>query len=348
MSADEKTAPEADTPGDPPAPVSRTFVSTERFGGIDPKPIQMLEEAGVECVFNPHKRLLAEEDMKELIAGCDTVIGGAEPLSEAVMDCAPGLRFISRCSVGLDSVDLLAARRRGIPVSYVAGANAQAVTELTVSHVLSLLRGVPQADASLRSGTWVRVMGRSLEELTVGIVGLGRIGGRVARHLAAFGARIIANDLAPNLIAGEEIGIEWVDKERLFREADVVCLHVPATPLTRGMIGSETLAGMKPDAIVINTARGGLIDEAALADALRSGKLGGAALDVFEKEPYEGELTGIDNCILTCHMGASSRASRLRMEIQAAENLVCFLRGEPVPGLVPEEEYELQAMERES
>ncbi len=341
MSADGKTAPGAESTA------SRTFVSTERFGGIDPKPIRMLEEAGVECLFNPHKRLLAEEEMKELIAGCDAVIGGAEPISEAVMDCAPDLRFISRCSVGLDSVDLLAARRRGIPVSYVAGANAQAVTELTVGHVLSLLRGVHKADASLRGGTWIRVMGRSLEELTVGIVGLGRIGRRVARHLAAFGARIIANDIAPDLAAGEEIGVEWVDKERLFRDSDVVSLNVPATPLTRGMIGAETLVGMKPDAILVNTARGGLIDEAALADALRSGRLGGAALDVFEKEPYQGELTEIDNCILTCHMGASSRASRLRMEVQAAENLICFLRGEPVPGLVPEEEYELQAMERE-
>ncbi|HJP14893.1 MAG: phosphoglycerate dehydrogenase [Nitrospinota bacterium] len=328
----------------PDQPITRTLISPERFGQIDPFPVRMLEESGVECVFNPHGRLLNETDMKELITGCDSIIGGAEPISAAVMDCAPELRFISRCSVGLDSVDLLVARQRGIPVSYVAGANAVAVTELTVGHVLSLIRGVKESDTSLRDGAWVRVMGRSLDELTVGIIGVGRIGKLVAGHLAAFGAKIIANDLVPDEAIGEELGIEWIEKERLFREADVVCLHVPVTPLTRNVVSREALATMKPDAVLINTARGGLIDEGALAEALRSGRLGGAALDVFEREPYEGELTQIENCILTCHMGASSRSSRLRMEIQAAENLLCFLKGEPVPLLVPDSEYDLQAL----
>ncbi len=325
-------------------PTVQLMISTERFGHVDPEPVRMLEMAGLKIVRNPHGRLLDESEMKALIRGCDVAISGAEPMSAAVMDASPGLRFISRCSVGLDSVDLLAARERGIPVAYVPGANAQAVTELTISHILTLLRGVPKADASLRRGTWIRVMGRSLEELTIGIIGVGRIGKRVARHLSGFGARIIANDLEPDEAFGAEIGIEWVEKEKLFREADVVCLHVPRTPLTLGMVGREELAGMKNDAILINTARGGLIDEAALADALRSGQLGGAGLDVYDQEPYEGELTTLDNCILTCHMGANTLSSRLRMEIQAAENLICFLKGEPVPRLVPEVEYEIQAM----
>lgn len=338
----------ANTPPGADQPIARTLISPERFGQIDPLPVTMLEEAGVECVFNPYGRILIESDMKELISGCDSVIGGAEPITAAVMECAPELRFISRCSVGLDSVDLLEARKRGIPVSYVPGANAQAVTELTVSHVLTLLRGVKEADSSLRAGKWIRVMGRSLEELTVGIIGIGRIGRRVARHLSAFGAKIIANDLKPDTAFGEELGIEWVEKERLFKEADVVCLHVPVTPLSRYVVNRESMATMKPDAILINTARGGLVDEAALAEALRAGKLGGAALDVFEREPYDGELTGIENCILTCHMGASSRSSRLRMEIQAAENLICFLKGEPVPRLVPDAEYDLQAMDADT
>ena len=342
MSAQNPTPPGADQP------LSRTLISSERFGQIDPLPVRMLEEAGVELVRNPYGRLLDESDMKELIAGCDSVIGGAEPLTAAVMDSSPELRFISRCSVGLDSVDLLAARKRGIPVSYVPGTNTGAVTELTVSHVLSLLRGVKESDTSLRGGTWKRVMGRSLEELIVGIIGVGRIGKRVARHLAAFGAKIIANDIDPDKAFGEELGIEWVEKDRLFREADVICLHVPATPLTRGMVGRGALASMKAETILINTARGGLIDEAALAEALRSGKLGGAALDVFEREPYAGELTEIDNCILTCHMGANSRSSRMRMETQAVENLLCFLKGEPVPRLVPDSEYDIQAMDNHS
>lgn len=320
------------------------MISTERFGHVDPKPVQMLEALGVKFVRNPHGRILKEQEMMDLIQGCDVVISGAEPMTAAVMDCAPDLRFISRCSVGLDSVDLLAARERGIPVSYVPGANAQAVTELTISHILTLLRGVPKADASLRAGRWIRVMGRSLEELTIGIIGIGRIGKRVARHLTAFGAKIIANDLDPDEAFGTELGLEWVEKERLFKEADVICLHVPRTPTTLGLVGSKELEMMKNDAILINTARGGLIDETALADALRSGQLGGAGLDVYDQEPYEGELTKLDNCVLTCHMGANTLSSRLRMEIQAAENLICFLKGESVPRLVPDAEYEIQAM----
>ncbi len=320
------------------------MISTERFGHVDPEPVRMLEEAGLKFVRNPHGRILKESEMIELIRGCDVSISGAEPFSAAVMDASPGLRFISRCSVGLDSVDLLAARERGIPVSYVPGANAQAVTELTISHILTLLRGVPKADASLRGGTWLRVMGRSLEELTIGIIGIGQIGKRVARHLTGFGAKIIANDLEPDKAFAAGIGLEWVEKETLFSQADVICLHVPRTPTTLGLVGREELAMMKNDAILINTARGGLIDEAALADALRSGQLGGAGIDVYDQEPYEGELTQIENCVLTCHMGASTKSSRLRMEIQAAENLISFLKGEPVPRLVPNAEYEIQAM----
>ena len=323
---------------------AQLMISTERFGQVDPEPVRMLEEAGLRFVRNPHGRILKEAEMMELIQGCDAAISGAEPMTAAVMDASPGLRFISRCSVGLDSCDLLAARERGIPVSYVPGANAQAVTELTISHILTLLRGVPEADASLRSGHWLRVMGRSLEELTVGIIGIGRIGKRVARHLTAFGAKIIANDLEPDEAFAAEIGLEWVEKETLFERSDVICLHVPRTLTTLGLVGRSQLAAMKNDAILINTARGGLIDEAALADALRSGEIGGAGIDVFDQEPYAGELTTLDNCILTCHMGASTKSSRLRMEIQAAENLICFLKGEPVPRLVPDAEYDIQAM----
>jgi D-3-phosphoglycerate dehydrogenase len=323
-------------------PVAVCMVSPEQWGDVNPLSRTMLEEAGVKIVRNTKRRLLVEPEMKELIKGCDVAISGAEPMPAAVMDCAPKLRFVARCAVGLDSIDLMAARERGIGVSYVPGANAQAVAELTISHILTLIRGVQRGDALLRKGEWFRVMGRSLEELTVGIIGIGKIGKRVARHLMGFGARIIANDLAPDEDFGAIHRIEWASKERLYREADVICLHVPKAPSTLNLIGREQLAMMKDGAFLINTARGGLIDEAALAEALTSGKLGGAGLDVFSEEPYRGPLAGIENIIMTCHMGANTRSSRARMEIQAAECLIAYLRGDPVPNIVPDSEYELQ------
>jgi D-3-phosphoglycerate dehydrogenase len=321
----------------------RAMVSPEQWGDVDPISRTMLEDEGIELIRNTRRRLLVEHEVIELIEGCDVAISGAEPMTRAVIEAAPNLRFISKASVGLDSTDLLFARERGIPVSYVGGANAQAVTELTVSHILTLIRGVQRADATLRRGEWFRVMGRSMEELTIGIIGVGRIGGRVARLLSIMGARIIANDIAPNEELGAEIGIEWVEKEELFERADVICLHVPKAPSTLGLISRSAIALMKDGAIVINTARGGLIDEPALAEALRRGKIAGAGLDCFSEEPYRGDLAGLDNVIMTCHMGANTRSSRARMELWAAENLLCFLRGDPIPGLVPESEYELQA-----
>ncbi len=319
------------------------MVSPEQWGDVDPLSRTILEEAGIKIIRNTKRRLLVESEMKALIKGCDVAISGAEPMPASVMDEAPGLRFVARAAVGLDSIDLNAARARGIGVSYVPGANAQAVTELTISHILTLIRGVQQGDATLRKGEWLRVMGRSLEELTIGIIGIGRIGKRVARHLSAFGARIIANDLAPDEDFGALYRVEWVSKDRLFKEADVVCLHVPKAPSTINIVGARELAMMKDGAFLINTARGGLIDEAALIEALKSGKLGGAGLDVFSEEPYRGPLAEIENIILTCHMGANTRSSRARMEIQAAECLIAYLRGEPIPNIVPDSEYELQA-----
>jgi D-3-phosphoglycerate dehydrogenase / 2-oxoglutarate reductase len=318
------------------------MVSPEQWGDVDPRSRTMLEEAGIAFVRNTQRRLLVESEMKELIKGCNVAISGAEPMTAAVMDEAPGLKFVARCAVGLDSIDLMAARERGIGVSYVPGANAQAVAELTISHILTLLRGVQRGDALLRKGEWFRVMGRNLDELTIGIIGVGKIGKRVARHLSAFGARIIANDIAPDEDFGAPLRIDWVSKDRLFKDADVVCLHVPKAPSTLNLVGREQLAMMKDDAFLINTARGGLIDEAALADALRAGRIAGAGLDVFGEEPYRGELAGLENVLLTCHMGANTRSSRARMEIQAAECLIAYLRGEPVPNLVPDSEYELQ------
>ena len=296
------------------------MVSPEQWGACNPLSWTMLEDAGVKLVRNDKKRLLVEDEMKELIKGCDVAICGAEPMTAEVMDQAPELRFIARCAVGLDSIDLNAARERNIGVSYVPGANADTVAELTLTHILMLIRGVQKGDALMRQGKWFRVLGRSLEELTVGIIGMGRIGRRTAKLLSAFGANIIANDIDPDESINSYLHVEWVSKSRLLKEADIVCLHVPKTPATIDIINQEELNLMKNDAFLVNTARGGLINEKALFNALNKNQIAGAGLDVYNEETYlGGPLSKLENIIMKCHMGANSKVSRARMEIQAAE-----------------------------
>ena len=321
--------------------MTRVLITAVPFGEVDRGCLDLLEEAGVDCVRNPHGRRLTESELASLVPGVDAVIAGTEPITRTVIGAARRLRLISRVGVGLDSVDLAAAREHGVAVAYTPEAPADAVAELTIGLALSLLRGVHRANAAVRGGGWTRLPGRRLGAVTVGVIGVGRIGRRVVRLLSAFGARILANDPVRTPLAGL---VEWVDKPTLFRESDLVTLHVPLTPSTLGLVGRGQLATMRPGAFLVNTCRGGVVDEAALADALRSGRLAGAAVDTFVDEPYHGELVGVDTCLITAHMGSMAVDCRRRMEHGAARNVVAFLRGEPLDEPVPESEYEVQAM----
>jgi D-3-phosphoglycerate dehydrogenase len=206
-----------------------------------------------------------------------------------------------------------------------------------------LLRSIHVANSQLHAGNWQRHFGRRIAEVTVGIIGTGRIGARVLRRLSAFGSpRVLVNDLTPNPKLVPELKLEWVGKEEIFRNADLISLHLPMTPQTKNMIRREHLMMMKPDALIINTSRGGIINEKDLADVLKAGHLGGAAIDVFEHEPYRGELAGIERCLLTAHMGSMSVDCRTRMEIEATEEAVRYLTGKPLTGVVPPSEYEVQ------
>jgi D-3-phosphoglycerate dehydrogenase len=214
--------------------------------------------------------------------------------------------------------------------------------------MLSLLRHTQVANLAMHRGEWQRQMGRRIPEVTIGIIGTGRIGSRVLRRLVPFGSpRILANDLEPQSNLVPELKVEWVDKETIYREADVISLHLPMTKHTRNMIRREHLMMMKPDALLINTARGGIINEADLFEVMLNDHLGGAAIDVFQEEPYEGQLKDIDRCLLTCHMGSMSVDCRSRMEIEATQEVVRFLRGLPLESCVPIEEYTAQEMQNE-
>ncbi len=323
--------------------MTKALVTTVPFGATNRLPIELLEAAGIDYLINPLGRKLTEDELAGMVADFDVLIAGTETISDKVMHNGSRLRLISRVGIGLDSVDLLAARRRGVAVSYTPDAPAPAVAELSICLVLSLLRGVHIANAELHRGVWHRYFGRRVSEVTFGIVGAGRIGGRVLRFLAGLGAtQILVNDIDPGRLAIPGVELAWVSKDELFRQADVISLHVPLTAQTKNLIRSEQLRAMKSDALLINTSRGGIVNENDLAATLEGGHLGGAAIDVFEQEPYAGDLARIDRCLLTSHIGSMSVDCRSRMEIEATEEAVRFLTGQALRRAVPEAEYDVQ------
>ena len=235
--------------------------------------------------------------------------------------------MISRVGIGLDSVELEYCRDRGIAVTYTPEAPSDGVAELALANILNLLRHIHASDRSVREGAWNRLMGRLVREITVGIIGVGRIGTRVIKLLEPFKPRILATDTDPNVCGRKLPNAEWCGPDELLTNADLITLHIPLNEDNRHFINRQRIGVMQTGTLLINTSRGPVVDEAALTDALLQRHLGGAALDVFEKEPYEGLLTGMDNVVLTAHLGSSANESRYRMELGAAEDCIRVLQG---------------------
>jgi len=269
----------------------KVLITTVPFADKNHLPIDLLVNAEVEYLINPLNKKLTEDDLVEMISDFDIVIAGTEPITKKVMDAATNLKMISRVGIGLDSVDLLEAEKRGIVVSYTPDAPAPAVAELTMGLMLTLLRSVQLSNMEMHNGKWHRFFGRRLSEITIGIIGIGRIGTGVLQHLQGFGSpKILVNDINPNSNLNQQFNIEWVDKKTIYRQADIISIHTPLTAQTKNMIRKEQLLSMKEDAAIINTARGGIINESDLYEVMKSGYLSGAAIDVFDFEPYAGKL----------------------------------------------------------
>ena len=269
----------------------KVFISTIPFADKDNMPLDLLKDVGADYVINPLGRKLEEDDLLRIVPDFDVIIAGTEQITDAVMEKATKLRLISRVGIGLDSVDLLSARRRGIKVCYTPDAPSPAVAELTIGFMIDLLRSVHISNNHLHRGIWQRYFGRRLSEVIIGIIGVGRIGRRVIRHLAGFDCnRILINDNDSSLVMPSHPNcmIERVDKNTIYNEADIISLHVPLTAKTRNLISQKEISQMRPGTLLINTARGGIINEQDLFDALDTGHLGGAAIDEFEKAPYKG------------------------------------------------------------
>ncbi|MDZ4726989.1 MAG: phosphoglycerate dehydrogenase [Leptospira sp.] len=323
------------------------FVSTFPFGKANSIPRDLLSErSDIKVLYNPENRKLTKDEILKYAIDADVVIAGTEDLS-LLIDKSLKLKMIARVGIGLDSVNLLVCREKGIRVSYTPDAVTMAVAELTIGLMIGITRLVGLADREIRKGLWNRHYGKRIGESLIGLIGFGRVGKNVAKLLLPFSPKILVNDINEisedvNILRNEGLNISETSKDEIFSSADIVSLHLPAYKLTNHMLNQNTLSKFKPESYLINTARGELIDERALFDCLKSGAIAGAALDVFNEEPYIGSLTELDNVILTQHMGSCSYDCRLAMETQATEDVLRFLSNEPLLREVPEFEYKYQ------
>lgn len=304
----------------------QVFISTSSFGKVDLKPLRLLNESGVDFQANPYGRTLTEDEAAEFLKDVDGLIAGTEPLTRRVLAQAKRLKVISRCGAGVDNVDLEAASEFGIAVRTTAKAHVAAVAELAVGAMISLLRHIPQNDRAVRQGRWEKTIGGLLQGRTVGIVGLGKVGKAVARALEPFQVTALAYDPKPDWEFANTHGVRFTSLGELLQAADIVTLHLPYHPDLHHLINRGRLAEMRQGAYLINTSRGGLVDEEALCEALQSGKLAGAFVDTFEIEPYRGPLLQAPGVILSPHVGAYARESRLLMEVEAVQNLLESLK----------------------
>ena len=310
-------------------------------------------------LFNKEKNMsvsvktkLPLEELKKEIADCDAcVVRSATKLTREVIEAAKNLKVIGRAGVGLDNVDVEAASKKGIIVMNTPGGNTISAAEHTLSLMMAMARNIPMADASTKRGEWERkkFMGVELYEKTLGIMGLGRIGTEVAKRAQSFGMRVIAYDPYLRVEKANQIGVEIVTLDALLSQADYITLHMPLSADNKYLIGEAALEKVKKGVRFINCARGGLIDEAALAKAIQSGKVAGAALDVFENEPPKNSpLLTLPSVILTPHLGASTEEAQIAVAVDVAQSIVDYLMGRGVrnavnvPSLDPEVMRELQ------
>lgn len=303
--------------------MSKVLITTSSFSLGNFAQAKSLHDAGISLEMNPHGRRLSEDEIAELVAtDVIAILAGLEPLTDRLLSNAKSLRVIARCGTGLDSVDLQAASRLGIDVFNTPDAPTQAVAELTIAHMLNSLRHISTTDSNMRSGKWTPTMGSLLATKTVGLIGVGRIGSAVAKLAQAFGTRVIGFDP----VVSSHNSVELLSLDEVLNQADIVSLHVPINDQTHHILNANTISRMKPGSIVVNVSRGGLIDESALHDALKSQHLSGAALDCFEDEPYSGPLLQLPGVRVTAHMGSYARETRDLMEVEASTNLVNGLR----------------------
>jgi D-3-phosphoglycerate dehydrogenase / 2-oxoglutarate reductase len=309
--------------------MDKVLIAPITLAGIDGAFVRVLREAGFELVYPNVGAQLTEEELLKFLPDIKASLAGSEPYTARVLDAYPQLRVIARVGVGYDAVDVEAASKHGCAVTIAPGTNEGSVAEHAFLLMLGLARDVAGQHLGVKLGGWPRRSLLPLRGRTLGIAGLGRIGKAVALRGAAFNMRLLAYDPVPDKAFAAHHQVTLVPFEQLLAESDYVTLHLPVTPETRYLINRKTLALMKPTAFLINTARGAIVNEADLLDALRSKRLAGVGMDVFEQEPPgKHPLFELDNVLLTPHAGGADVQSRDDMALSAAQAIVSLARGE--------------------
>lgn len=277
------------------------------------------------------------DELKEIVEDIDGVVVGVDDWNEDVFKLAPKLKGMARFGVGVDNIDLNAAKEHGIIVCNSPGINSSAVAEQAVALLLSLIRNIPEMNRAVRKGEWPRPMFHELKSRTIGFLGFGAIARNVAQRLAGFGPEMIAYDKYPNQEAADKLGVRLVSQEEVLKESDIISIHLPATDETKHLINKETIQQMKDGVYIVNTARGSIVNEADMAEALESGKAAGFGTDVFEHEPIDlsGPLFKYDNYIATPHVSAETFENCETTSVVTAKALLAVFEGkEPENRLV--------------
>ncbi|MCI5481764.1 MAG: phosphoglycerate dehydrogenase [Lachnospiraceae bacterium] len=306
----------------------KVLVTARSFGTADSKALELLEANGCEV-----KKLVAAdgpipEQLKKELPSADAVIAGLEDYDRELIESAKNLKVISRYGVGYDKVDIAAAHDNHIAVTITPGANGDSVADMAMALMLDCARNVTVMDNGIKGRNQVRPQGLEMWEKTLGVVGAGRIGKGVAKRCTGFNMKILCYDQYQDEAFKKECHAEYVDLDTLIRESDFITIHSPLTPETKNMFSTEQFRAMKKEAILVNTARGGIVDEEALYEALKSGEIRAAGLDAtVDEPPYDSLLCTLSNCILTPHAGAATKEASSKMSLMAAQNAVDILTG---------------------
>lgn len=301
----------------------KVLITPRSFAKNDDTPLKLLERNGITVVRNDSGGILNKQQMIECIADCEGVIIGVDPLDKDVLSAAPNLRAVAKYGVGVDNIDLNYCGKNNIPVSRTVGANSAAVADYAFALMLALARKVIPIDRGCRQNNWSKITTLDVSGKTLGLIGLGAIGRQMVLRAKGFSMKVMAYDPFWDDAYAQSAGVTRTDVPTICRECDFISLHLPLTDQTRHMIGGEQLAMMKPTAILINTARGGIIDDDALLRALKRNLIAGAGLDAFATEPPEDQSWyALDNVVIGSHCAASTVGAANMMSMMAAENLL--------------------------
>ena len=300
----------------------RILIAPTTFGTISNEPIKRLKNANCRLVFNSYKSRLNQNQLVNLASDCDGIIAGTEEYNKDVIKKLKKLKIISRLGVGIDNIDIKATKHQKIKLLVTQSSPSRSVAELAMGLILNILRKISTSDRNIRLGKWDKKMGNLLSFKSLGIIGLGKVGKELVKLLSSFGVKIFVYDKKCDEVFCKKYKCQKVSLNKLLSNSDIISIHINSTNKTKAIFDKKTFAMMKKNAILINTSRGSLINEEDLRKALKNKQIRGAALDVFNEEPYRGKLSNLDNILLTPHIGSYAEEIRLQMELESVENLI--------------------------